>query len=174
MKLLNTLFLSLLVTLCSYAQTDAIERFFADYKNNDNFTEVYVSPKMFQMISKATNAAEEADLAQITKDLKGLRILTTTVNPMKIYKEANLRLPVKEYEELVTVKEKSSTVRFVTKESNGIITELLLLVGATDNFTMMSFVGKIDLAKISRLAKKIDIDGVDLDILEKANKGKKS
>ena len=62
-------------------------------------------------------------------------------------------------------------MRFVTKENNGIISELLLLVGGKDEFVMMSFVGNIDLDKISKLAKKLDIDGAEY--LEKANKGGK-
>jgi len=36
-----------------------------------------------------------------------------------------------------------------------------LLVGGTEEFVMVSFVGKIDLDKISRLAKKLDVDGVE-------------
>ncbi len=85
-----------------------------------------------------------------------------------MYTEANKRLNIKEYEELVTVREKDSNVRFVTKEANGVINELLLLVGGKDEFVMMSFVGNIDLSKIARLAKKLNIDGAEH--LDKINK----
>ena len=122
------------------------------------------------MVSKATDGGTDQELAAIVKDLKGLRILTTEVNPDKIYKEANKRLNIKEYEELVTVRDKDSNVRFVTKETNGMISELLLLVGGKDDFVMMSFVGNIDLNKIAKLAKKLDIDGAEH--LEKVNKKK--
>ena len=61
----------------------------------------------------------------------------------------------------MTVRDKESNVRFVTKESNGLISELLLLVGGKDEFVMMSFVGNIDLNKIAKLAKKLDIDGAE-------------
>ena len=158
------------ISFASFAQVDAIERFFKDYQEDENFTVVYVSPKMFQMVSKATDGSSDQELASIVKDLKGLRILTTEINPDKVYKEDNKRLNIKEYEELVTVREKDSNVRFVTKETNGIISELLLLVGGKDDFVMMSFVGNIDLAKISKLAKKLDIDGAEH--LEKVNKKK--
>ena len=75
--------------------------------------------------------------------------------------DANKRLNIKEYEELVTVRDKGSNVRFVTKEANGTINELLLLVGGKTEFVMMSFVGNIDLNKIAKLAKKLDIDGAE-------------
>jgi hypothetical protein len=170
MKTLFSLAIAMFISSASFAQIDAIERFFKDYQEDENFTVVYVSPKMFQMVSKATDGSSDQELASIVKDLKGLRILTTEVNPDKVYKEANKRLNIKEYEELVTVRDKDSNVRFVTKETNGIISELLLLVGGKDDFVMMSFVGNIDLAKISKLAKKLDIDGAEH--LEKVNKKK--
>lgn len=168
MKSIFSLAIALLFTLAGYAQTDAIERFFKDYQDDENFTIVYVSPKMFQMVSKVTDGSEDKELSEIVKDLKGLRILTSKVNPEKVYADANKRLNIKEYEELVTVRDKGSNVRFVTKETNGIINELLLLVGGKTEFVMMSFVGNIDLNKIAKLAKKLDIDGAEH--LEKVKK----
>ncbi len=168
MKNIFSLAVALCISLSATAQADAIERFFKDYQEDDNFTVVYVSPKMFQMVSKVSDGSEDKELSAIVKDLKGLRILTSKVNPDKIYKEANKRLNIKEYEELVTVREKDSNVRFVTKESNGVINELLLLVGGKEEFVMMSFVGNIDLNKIAKLAKKLDIDGAEH--LDKVNK----
>lgn len=168
MKNIFSLAIALLINFTASAQVDAIERFFKDYQEDQNFSVVYVAPKMFQMVSKVTDGTEDKELAAIVKDLKGLRILKTNVTPDKIYKEANKRLNIKEYEELVTVRDKDSNVRFVTKETNGTINELLLLVGGKDEFVLMSFVGNIDLNKISRLAKKLDIDGAEH--LEKVNK----
>ncbi len=168
MKNIFSLAIALLISFTASAQVDAIEKFFKDYQEDQNFSVVYVAPKMFQMVSKVTDGTEDKELAAIVKDLKGLRILKTNVTPDKIYKEANKRLNIKEYEELVTVRDKDSNVRFVTKETNGTINELLLLVGGKDEFVLMSFVGNIDLNKISRLAKKLDIDGAEH--LEKVNK----
>lgn len=171
MKLYAILIISLLAVTGLSSQTDAIERFFKDYQENENFSVVYVSPKMFKMVSKTTNEQNNQEVASILQDLKGLRILTTKVNPEKIYREANQRLNVKEYEELMTVREKNSNIKFITKESNNVINELLLLVGSSEEFLMLSFVGTIDLAKISKLAKSLDIQGAEhLDKIEKKKK----
>ncbi|MBK9254255.1 MAG: DUF4252 domain-containing protein [Saprospiraceae bacterium] len=164
-------FLFFLSLLSVTAQQDAIEKFFKDYQENENFSAVYVSPKMFNMVSKAATDQANADLNAVLKDLKGLRILSTNVTPEKIYKEANLRLPVKDYEELMTVKDKGSNVRFLTKESGNVISELLMIVGGPNEFVMLSFIGTIDLAKISKLAKSLDIQGAEhLDKIEKKKK----
>jgi endo-1,4-beta-D-glucanase Y len=172
MKFFSTIFFMILATVnVSLAQSDAIEKFFKDYQDNENFSVVYVSPKMFKMVSKATSEQNNQDLSSVLQDLKGLRILSTKLNPEKIYREANQRLAVKEYEELMTVKEKNSNVRFLTKESGNTITELLLLVGSAEEFTMLSFTGNIDLNKISKLAKSLDIQGAEhLDKIEKKKK----
>ncbi len=153
------------------AQTDAIEKLFSDYQKNEDFSVVYVGPKMFQMFAKAAkNGESDEEFMDIVKDLKGLRIMTTSKKSLLIYGEANKRLNSNGYEELMTVKEKGSNVRFVTKETNNTITELLLVVGSVDSFTMMSFTGKIDLNKMSKLAKKLDIKGAEH--LDKVNKKK--
>lgn len=168
MKTYSLAMLLLIFSTGLLAQTDAIEKFFKDYQENENFSVVYVSPKMFKMVSKASTEQSNQEIASILQDLKGLRILTTKVNPEKIYKEANQRLNVKDYEELMTVREKNSNIRFITKESNNVINELLLLVGSNEEFLMLSFVGTIDLAKISKLARSLDIQGAEhLDKIEK-------
>lgn len=151
------------------AQSDAIEKLFKDYQENEDFKVVSVGPKMFQMFAKsAKNGESDDEFTDIVKDLKGLRIMSSNKNPLVIYNEANRRLNANGYEELMTIKDKGSNVRFITKESSGSISELLLIVGASEKFTMMSFTGKIDLKKISKLAKKLDIDGAEH--LDKMNK----
>jgi hypothetical protein len=166
--------LGILFTILSlqiFGQSDAIEKYFKDYSENDQFSVVYVSPKMFQMIGKATSGVSDQEYLDIVKDLKGLRILSTENNGMKYYKEANTRINAKEYEELMTVRDRNENIRFITKESNGIISELLLLVGGSNEFVMMSFVGNINLDKIAKLSKKLDIQGAEH--LDKAVKNRK-
>ncbi len=171
MKNIFSIFIILLSGYLSYSQTDAIEKLFNDYQKNEDFSVVFVGPKMFQMFAKGTNNGDSNDeFTDLVKDLKGLKIMSTTKKTLATYNEANKRLNANGYEELMTVKDKGSNVRFVTKESNKTITELLLVVGATDNFTMMSFTGKIDLNKISKLAKTLDIKGAEH--LDKVNKKK--
>jgi hypothetical protein len=163
--------LFLLAALSTYAQNDAISKFFNQYAEDERFTVVYISPKMFQMVAKIeTNDPDWNKFRDVVKDLGGLRVLTADSigDGVAMYEEAMNRVPKKEYEELLTVRDGQEHVRFMIKESNNIISELLLLVGAPTEFTMLSFTGKIDLDKISSLAKTMDIDGINqLDKLKK-------
>ena len=47
-------------------------------------------------------------------------------------------------------------VEFLIKESNNVIQELLLLSGGKEEFVLLSFMGNLDLNKITRLAKEIE------------------
>lgn len=152
----------MLISSASFAQNDAIDKFFEDYQDNELFTMVYVSPKMFGMISKVAGDEFDGEIADVVKDIKGLKILTTKDTSKDYYKEANRRIDTKGYEVLLTARDKGQKVRFLTKTSGDIVKELLLLVGGGEQeFVLMSFVGNLDLAKIAKLAKKLNIDGVE-------------
>jgi hypothetical protein len=91
-----------------------------------------------------------------------LHILTTANNPNFYYKDALTRFKSTDYETLMTVRSKEENIRFLTKEdSKGLIKELLLLVGGKTEFVLISFVGNIDLNKISQLANKLDVKGME-------------
>lgn len=158
----------LMLSISGFSQVDAISTYFNKYQEDTSFTVVYISPKMFEMISKLAEDEIEPEIQEVIKDLKGLRILTTERNGMKYYNEVTKTLNLKSYEELMTVRDGDSNVRFVVKDSGDIIEELLLLVGSEDEFVMISFVGKIDLEKIAKLSNSADING--LEHLEKIGK----
>jgi hypothetical protein len=88
--------------------------------------------------------------------------------PLRYYNEAIAKINTKEFEVLMTIKDDGENVRFLTKENaQGNISELLLMVGGGDEFVLLSFVGNLDLQKISRLANKLDVKGAEhLDKLE--------
>ena len=156
------LFLMTMLPLSMVAQTDAITKYFDHYMEDENFTVVYITPKMFQMISKLNLKDKEGmELKEVLQDLKGLRILTTEKNGLQYYKEAISKFKTNEYELLMTVRDKDENVRFWTKENNGVISELLMLVGGVKEFVMISFIGNISLDKISKLANNLDVDGME-------------
>lgn len=155
-------FFTFLIPLSIRAQEDAISKYFDQYVEDENFTVVYITPKMFQMISKLDLKDKDArEIKEVLQDLKGLRILTTEKNTLQYYKEAISKFNTKEYELLMTVRDKDENIRFWTKEKGGIISELLMLVGGVKEFVMISFIGNIDLEKISKLANKMDVDGME-------------
>jgi predicted transcriptional regulator len=178
MKYLLSFLMVLFVAIGSVsAQDDAITKYFDKYMDNEDFTVVYLSPKLFQLLGKLNLEDiddEDAEaVLEVVEDLKSLRVLTTEVNGVQYYNEAVKIINTKDYEVLMTVRDNEENVQFLIKDSGNVINELLLLVGSDSDFVMVSFVGNIDLDKISRLAKKLDVDGVEhLDKLD--NRERKS
>ncbi|MCC6460009.1 MAG: DUF4252 domain-containing protein [Saprospiraceae bacterium] len=165
--------LVLLLSASAGAQNDAINRFFAQYMEDERFTVVFVSPKMFNLVSKISTDDEEWEKFRgIVGDLTGLRVLTADSigNGTALYKEALAKVPTGEYSELLTVRDGNENVRIWTKDSGAVINELLLLVGSPDEFVLLSLTGRIDLDKISELSKDLDIEGVQH--LDKVKKNK--
>lgn len=160
-------YFSLIILFCflglsqGQAQIDAITHYFDKYMDDERFTMVYISPKMFDLVSKVGADEMDAELRDVIKDLKGLRILTTEENSAEFYKEAKQKIDTKTYETLMTVRDEGSNIEFLVKDSGDIVEELLLLVGGEKEFVLMSFVGNIDLKKISKLSKTLDIEGVE-------------
>lgn len=147
------------------AQSDAITKYFNQYVDDERFTVVYISPKMFEILGKLDLEELQDEQAQIIMDvvseLKGLRVLTTEITPMKFYEEAKSKINTNEYEILLTVRDEGENVQFLIKDDGDTINELLLIVGSEDEFVLLSFMGNIDLNKIAQLAKKLDIKGVE-------------
>lgn len=149
-----------------FAQANAIDKYFSQYVNDQNFTVVYISPKLFQMMDKLNikgiDDEEDRAIMEIAKDLRGLRILTTDVNALKYYKEAKSKINTNEYEVLMTVRDKDGeNFEFYVKEAPGtngsVVEEFFLLAGGdNEDFVLISFVGKIDLNKITQLARTIE------------------
>lgn len=159
-------FLFLVGLFNASAQNDAITRFFNQYADDERFTVVYIAPKLFSMVSKIETDDEDWNkVREIVKDLGGLRVLTadSIADGMALYKNALSRVPAGEYSELLTVRDGNENVRIWTKDTKDgtVIEELLLLVGSPDEFTLLSFTGKINLDKISQLSKTLDIEGAE-------------
>lgn len=163
-----------LVSLVTLAQRDPVDALFDKYAGREGFTTVIISSKMFSLFQDLE--VEDDEFNQMMSGLQSIRILATdeTSENMNInfYDEVMKDLNVSDYEELMVVKEKDQDVKFLIKERNGRVAELLLVAGGKggDN-ALISIRGDIDLKSISKLARSMDIDGMEQ--LEKLEEKKK-
>ena len=162
---MKSLFLSLITlvitTFSVTAQEDAITKYFNKYIDDTTFTSVYISPKMFNMVSKVEIKDMDPAVQEVISSLKGMRILHTEKNAARYYQEAMKVIPANDYELLLTARDGGENVRFMVKESGDIVQELLMIVGGDSDFALISFIGNIDLKKIGKLAEALDIDHLD-------------
>jgi hypothetical protein len=142
---------------------DAISTYFSEYVDDPNFTVVYISGKIFQLVKDAKLDLEDMDeeeveaILKVVQDIQGIRILHTDESVMAHWKAAKNRIPTDKYELLFKIRTKDGdNVEAFIQDEEAVISELFMLIGAVDNFAMFSFVGKIDLTKISDLQRAIE------------------
>jgi hypothetical protein len=68
---------------------------------------------------------------------------------------------LKNFTELMTVKESGETVKFMIRKEGKIIKELLLLINQQDEAGFISITGNIDLKSIAKLSKSMNIKGME-------------
>ncbi|HMI65031.1 MAG TPA: DUF4252 domain-containing protein [Cyclobacteriaceae bacterium] len=145
------------------AQDNAISRFFSKYQNDESFSQVTVSSKMFGLFTNMdVEKPEDKEVLDAISKIKGLRILgkQQTRDSRALYKEAMAMIPQKEYEELLTVRDKDKDMKFFIKEAGGKIGELVMVMGGNEEFMVLSIFGEIDLKQVSKIGRKMDIDGL--------------
>jgi hypothetical protein len=146
------------------AQGDAISKFFNKYQNDETFSQVTVSSKMFSLFTNMeVESKEDQEVLDAISKIRGLRILAkeNARNARELYKEAFALIPSKDYEELMTVRDEDQDMKFLIKDDGkGKISELIMVMGGNDEFMVMSLFGEIDLKQVSRIGKKMDISGL--------------
>lgn len=159
------LLLTGLVITNTYAQQqdDAIVRFYEKYMNDERFSTVYFSGRMFRMFSGVNSEDEESkNLSEAASKINGLRMLSAdSVDGVKFYQEAISNLNRNGFEELMVVRDGNEQFQFMIREEGSIIKELLMISGEEKSFMLMSIIGDIDLESISKMTEKMDIKGLD-------------
>lgn len=160
-----TLVLLLMIAVTGLsAQANAIDKYFKQYVDDTDFSVVYIGPTLFKWMKKLGQDPDDQDrddetdaVIKAVEKAEGLRILSTDVTPQKFYDEAKAKIDTKEYELLMTVRSKDGdNVEFLGKLKGDAIEELLLLSIGEEKFVLLSLVGLLDLANISKIAEEIE------------------
>jgi len=160
-------FIAILLCFCTvglFAQSAGVSTFIDKYGDSDDFTTVTVNKKMFQMLASVASGDEKMDpeVKAMINDLDELKILTTKSGISDHYAAANKLIEADGFEELMNVKDKGDRVRFMVKDSDGgnIVDELIMVVSG-EEFVLLDFIGKIDLSKVAKLGKSINMGGLE-------------
>ena len=164
MKKISLIASMFILSLTMMGQGTVITKYMNQYADNEKFTKVSVSQKMFSMFTNLeAGSAAEKEFLQAASKLKGLKVIMadSIPNSAAIYKQAITDVNKAGYEELVSVKDVRGNMLFSIKESNGIISELIMVVGGKQQFIMVSLYGEIDLKNVSKIAQQMHINGLD-------------
>ncbi|HNU42177.1 MAG TPA: DUF4252 domain-containing protein, partial [Cyclobacteriaceae bacterium] len=143
---------------------DAVSKFFTKYQNDESFSQVNISSKMFSLMANLdVENPEDKEVVDMISKIKGLRILAKEEarNSRELYKEALALIPQKDFEELMTVRDKDKDMKFFIKEAGGKVSELVMVAGGNEEFMVLSLFGEIDLKQVSKISKKMNIEGLE-------------
>ena len=164
MKKIVTLIVLMMVASAAVFAQDAISKFFSKYQADESFNQVNISSKMFGLVTNLdAETPEDKEVLDAIAKIKGVRILQkeNTSDARSLYKEAFGLINGKEFEELMSVREKDKDMKFLIKESGGKVSELVMVMGGANDFMVMSLFGEIDLKQIARIGKKMNVSGLE-------------
>jgi hypothetical protein len=159
------MFLALSLVVC--AQSSPADKIFEKYSGKEGFTTVYISKYMFELFSSiGGDTPESKEMQDVIKGINSINILTVedqTKIPagVDIYKELMTEVTKRDYKELMVIKDNDQDVRFLIRETDGKVSELLLAVGGNAEHVIISIRGDIDLKSISKLSRMIDMPGIE-------------
>lgn len=145
------------------AQGKVVDKYFNKFESDETFTKVSVSSKMFSLFTEMEgNTDEEKEFLDMVSKIKGMKAVTSekVSNPNQLYNDAIDDVEKEGYEELMTVKDAEENVKISIKDKNGIIEELILVVGGKEKFALVSLYGEIDLKQVSKLASGMRMSGM--------------
>lgn len=159
------LWIIVICTLCSnvaFSQKDALASYFKQYLEDERFTFIEISPRMFQMIGKF-GAEDEKEVMELVKSISSFRMITSDqiTDGLQMFNSAMNLIKGKNYTDLVTVQTSDERVRIMIREEGDIIKELFMIVAERNEFVMMSITGNINLDQISRMGSSMNIQGME-------------
>ena len=154
----------MLLSYTGMTQGSIISEYFKKFAEDENFTKVSVNSKMFSLFTELESDSEdEKDFLEAISKLKGLKIIASDSvgDPEKLFEQVCADINKNGYEELMTVEDAKEDMKFLISEKDGIIRELIMVVGGKRNFVLLSLYGEIDLKNISKITKSMKIHGLE-------------
>ena len=161
---LNILVLAVPILLS--AQSSQVEKIFDQYSGEEGYTSIQITKYMFELFSKVANEEEDKEFKKITSKLTGIKILTldslTNIKrEQNFYKEITSSLSKTDYKDLMIIKDGTEEIKFIIREMNAKISELVMIVGGNGEAVLIVLLGDINLKQISKLSKSMDIKGFE-------------
>ncbi len=145
------------------AQQSAMDTYFSDLYEDDRFTQVSVSSKMFGLfVNFEMDDPAEQELVETISKLKGLKVLAADSinNAAQMFRKLK-SAPMANMDQLMSVQGADGNFEFFITESNGIISELVMIGNESHSLFILSLLGDIDLKQISQLSERMNINGFE-------------
>tara|TARA_B100000795_G_scaffold166575_1_gene125344 strand:+ start:7587 stop:8345 length:759 start_codon:yes stop_codon:yes gene_type:complete len=150
-----------LMSASTYAQTDALDKYFSNYQQDENFTKVNISGKMFDLASFLESDDNDVqEFKDLVSGVESLKMLMNNEigNSFDKYKSAVGKVQG-DFEELMSVDDKDGKATFFINEKNGIVREFVAVAAGDSALCIVSVMGNIDLKKLGAISRKLQTEG---------------
>jgi hypothetical protein len=146
---------------------------FDSYEDEKDVTSVVVTKNMFKLLAEIdleSDDPEVKDYLELVNNLDNIKIFITDSDAVAKRMSADVKKYVgsaKGLNELMRVKDEEKNIKFYSKEgkSSSFVSELLMFmegdIDGKEGTMIMSITGNIDLKKISKLTKDLNVPGSD-------------
>ncbi|MDR1369803.1 MAG: DUF4252 domain-containing protein [Dysgonamonadaceae bacterium] len=158
------LLITVLNVLSYAAFSQEVANLFLEKFNNDDHLEVIsIGKKMFQMMADAS--IDDGEFNKTIKGLEKIIVISSTDSTLssEYYDSACEILAKKKngFETLLSTKDGKEELVVMSKESKGVIKELVLLqIDKVNNFSLISLSGDINLKTLAKYSEKINLSGL--------------
>lgn len=163
-KLINGIVALMLAISPALAQNDAISKYFSQYESGENITTISFSGKAFEMLEELDSDDSDAQQAiKMASQVESLRIIIDDnhENAKGTVKTVHKSV-ANHFEDLMTISDKDANVYVMVDEANGIVNELLVLIGSDNEFIIASVVGQMKLSDVGQLTSQLSNAKSDL------------
>lgn len=145
----------------SWAQSKTVQDFQNKYKDDRDAKVVSLNGSLFELIGSIASYEEDDEdaktIARIAKGIQSMEILAIPMHKSgfdaKSMDDMRNALQKEKYEELMTVKEGSNRMYFMTQGTDTQVKNMLVLMREDEEFMVMSINGTLEMKDLAYLAK---------------------
>lgn len=156
MKKIIICFAAMMISGVLFAQSDPVSKLIDEYTGKDGFIAITLTGDMMKMAAEIQEYKSDTAFESKLNEVKLLVQEKSSDDRIDFYSELYDNLDKKVYKELIRVKEEDQNITMLAKESNGVITEFILIVGGDDENVLIRATGEILLRELGHMAEGFD------------------
>lgn len=151
----------------SWAQSSELDKLFDRYSGQQGFTSLHITRHLFNLFKKVETAQQGKEFDEAITSLRSIKLLVadSTANAAMNYsliRDVLRSLKRDAYTELMVFQQNGrETITVLIREDGPVIQEFLMTVDSPKEAVFIFLEGNIDLEKIARLSKTMNIQGFE-------------
>jgi hypothetical protein len=151
----------------SWAQSSKLDKLFDRYSGQQGFTSLHITRHLFNLFKKVETAQQGKEFDEAITSLRSIKLLVadSTTNAAMNYtliRDVLGSLKRDAYTELMVFQQNGrETITVLIREEGPVIQEFLMTIDSPNEAVFIFLEGNIDLEKIARLSKTMNIQGFE-------------